>query len=575
MTEYILIDGIRFEAEGVDGLAAASYVMARAGENEEPNSMTGNLTLRKEAFDLVYEKIVCAEYPKLAHVEIEVFSNCCKEGGADLRLFVGRINGSDVKWCHNECSIEVSVEDASEDAVALTCLKNTLIWDRQNFDGSITSNGEDEFRRAPYVTYCMELRPKILQEFLLLVGMIFIQVIRPIVFIVALIVTVINAIINAVNTLPTVDINEIDFDGNEDTNAFEEMNAFINLITDAIVSCGRKHKSPFIHSYLMNICKLCNLTLSSEHYDVGAYYHNAMRMDAQNFEKGQRQAQDIEDTYIQNRPNLNGVQFLDTLKDFNSKWYIQNGVLYETHETTDTGNRWFAFDQIDSKYIESLCFEFDDSNSFAYGVYEYQKDGTEEMGDEVRPEWVDTVIDWNTPPVDSLAGMYKKNLPYAAAQFRSDVFRPDVAAIDMPLYVNSNVYVNLQNFQNVLLMNKGTTTAPKLLIWDGISSIDDARIERTPAGNGLFYYNERYHIKLNPINRDGAYQIFFFNDDPRFANREEVIFELILNLPCELITEAAIDTTIELPYKDEQREGVVDRINISPSSKTITINGNF
>lgn len=572
MDFYFLIDGQRFDDSNFDGSNGASITINRTSEASEDVSVySATIELRGSAYSYIYENLVCAPNPRLVSAECVVYSSCCKnEDGSDLIVFNGKIKGSDLNWCENKCSLTATVSDNSEDGKKLKCLKNILIYDRESPDGSIATNGEDQFRQSPYLTYCLEIRPKVLHEVIMILGILMINIIRPIVFVVALIVTVINAIIGAVNNIPGVNIDKIDFDGNDDTNAFEEMNAWLNQLRDYIVACGRKHKTPFVHSYLENIASLCGMTLESSIFGVGGYYHNSIRLDATNYEKGQRTASKIEETYRANRPNLNGRQYLDSLKEFNIDWRIDGNILRVEHRSELTGEKWFDIDELEKDQVIRLCYSFDTESPCAYGDYSYTKDGVDKTGDEVRPEWAG-VIDWNSPPQENLEGLCDNKIRYGTAQFRRDKFRPDVAAIDKPIYDNALAFPNLKQYKNVLLMDNGTTTLPKLLTWDGESDLEDARVERIEDG-GLHWYNYRWYVKEG-FQENTAYQVLFFDDDPRLSGVINVNYELTINYTCSILKSMSPNKLIGLTYKGQPIDGKVSKITVNTSNKTLNITG--
>ena len=174
----------------------------------------------------------------------------------------------------------------------------------------------------------------------MLMGLMLKIVFVPVLFVVALIVTVINAIITAINVLPGVNIPKIDFDGNDDTSVFDEFKNLVEQINDNLVGCGRKHKAPFLHSYMNNLCEVCGLTLQSQIFSLGGVFHNLTRLDAAQYE-GKRQDSNIEQAYNDNKPNLNGLQFLETLRDLGFDWEVRNGMLKIDPQGDLPGDVWF------------------------------------------------------------------------------------------------------------------------------------------------------------------------------------------------------------------------------------------
>jgi hypothetical protein len=79
--------------------------------------------------------------------------------------------------------------------------------------------------------------------------------------------------------------------------------------------------------------------------------------------------------YQDNRPNLNGIQFLDELKQFNIDWRVVNGVLSIERKDFFTGSEWFNTDNLETDQLLSICYESLDDRPAAYAEYMYAKDG--------------------------------------------------------------------------------------------------------------------------------------------------------------------------------------------------------
>lgn len=568
-------DGIRQNTDDIDGSNASSFTFRKATDSgDSAFSFSPDLQLYGDSYDYVRTKIINSPIPALVQIDVLIYDECCADdNGNPLLLFIGKIEGSDVEWCELPCeSCTVAIVDNSNDALAVACLKNTQIWDRkEKFDGSGISDGEDSFRPANFTSYCVDIRPGFLQEIIFIFGFLFIVAITPALFALATIVTVINVIIAAINLIGG---NITPIGG--DISFYDDALAIINILSEIIVGCGFKHKTPFLHSYMSNLCDICGINLQSSLFGIGGYYHDTMRLDAQ-FYPGRKLQSKILRNWEKNKPNLNGKQFLDQLKQFNIIWRVVGGSLVIEREDYEFGGIWFDLANIDADSIESLCFNVSDEKPPAYGEYLYSKDGVDNTGDEVVTGWCDLVFDWNVPVNPMQSGLKQTNLFFGAAQFRADSNRDDVSALDKTFY--NAVFPVLNDYQGAMLMEKGICNFPKLLIWDGSSPQDDARVLRYPSiVSDTFDYNVNWWVKETYQDdagnvRDTAYQTLFSIDDPRTTGIKRRKYTLILTATCTLVREMSVDKTIKIPVGGIYYDATVDEIQYDTNNFKFTISG--
>jgi hypothetical protein len=518
--------------DGTDGL---SFVFRKKTESgDSGNSFSPELTVTGAAFDYIYSEIINKPQPQLEEILVDVYDDCCQ-----LPIFTGKIRGADVQYCFiPNCEATVTIVDNSQDALAVTCLKNHFIWDRvQKADGSGLSLGEDTFRPARLLDYCIDGRPSFWQEIILILGVIAKFVIAPLLFIVAGVITTINAIIATVGGDP--------IGGN--INFFDDAIGFIDILNSIITGCGYKHKAPFVHSYLRNLCDICGLSLSSTLFEPSGAYHNTVRLDAA-YKPGQLTNTRTLQAYEFNKPNLNGLQFLEGFKEFNIEWRITNGVLFLERKDTLGSGVWIDTATLPEDDILSLCFDVLDDLPPAFAEYQYAKDGVDNTGDETNPDWTDNAIDWNAPPNPAQVGLYSVRLNYSTAQFRQDAGRDTVSALDKPFYWS--FYPILGQNRDVMLMEKGICGFPRLLQWDGQSHQNSARVRRFASqSSGLFDYNVDWHVKTAYVDgtgtaRDTAYQRLFFIDDPRTVGIKKRRYNLSITADCTRVAGIDLDKVV-------------------------------
>lgn len=571
----VVLNGQTFDSRSISGLDAVTATIRRQDDTGGAAfSFTGELVFFGEAYDIVRSLIIDAPLPHLVKVPIEIYSDECPD-----YPFIGYLEGANVDWCEvstgkTKCYAKASIVDGSQPAEKLACIKNTIIWARlPKFGSTELSSGEDTARKGRYFAYCIEMRPKALQEILMLYYLMQRTILTPAIFAIAAIIAVINGIITAINTIPFVpNIPLIDFDGNDDTNIFEEFLALLNQIQDFITGCGAKHKAPFVSSYVQNVCEICGLTLQSSILSPGGTHHDLTRLDAPQYASrpGSSEAK-IESTYLANAPNLNGGQFLDGLrKDLNWEWWLDGDVLRIEPAGNVDGHVWFT--QGDGVVIKSFCLGTTDETVKAYGVYDYQEDAVDNSGNEVRTNW-GAVIDWNNPPTDTQRGAKERIFPYGATLFRKDK-QGDSIPIDKDIYNNNFAFGNLAQWKNAIVLSKGVSSLPKLLMWDGVSPQDNARVQRWKIGDLWDYNYQMWFRESHPSGVETLYKHSFEKtDNPRMDGVRLRTFTMDICLTCELLATAPIARTVKAYIGGVLKDGKIEQININYGKMTAQISG--
>lgn len=555
----IYFDGILQNSNDFDGTESISFVYRNKTEGgESAFGFSPELTVRGAAYDYLLQEIINKPNPKLENIKVMVYDLCCLDSNGNPRqVFDGLIEGADVRWCLIPfCEATVTVIDDSPDAQAIKCLKNTNIWEvKLDSVGFPIASGADEFRRAIVINYCDDIKPSSLHEFGMVLGIIFFIIFTPLI-----------AVFNFFGLI------------------FGSTSNYFNALGNLITGCDKEHLAPYVHSYMMNICKICNLGYQSSLFGIGEYYHNTVRLDS-GYKEDDRTVFAFP-LYEINKPNLNGVQFLDDFKQFNIDWRVKNGVLQVERKDYFNGGLWFDATLLPTDSVLSLCIEATDLKPAAYAEYEYARDGGDSSGDEVSKNWTDRVIDWNIPVNPVQVGLFSKKLLYSATQFRYDVSRITPAPIDLPAYVFFYPVLQLPESDNAMLMSQGTSSFPKLIdieyevpTFTGFGSPFGLKRgiprKQSVAGSNLRAYNVRWWIKEQPyidaagISHDTAYQKLFCIDDPRNNSIKIRKFTLTVTADCDLVRGIAVDTIVRMSIGD----GQVEEITYDTTNNSLTITG--
>lgn len=579
----ILFDNTERNLDDFNGTESIIFTFRKeTTSGETGKSFAPELEIVGDSFSYLYSNLIDVPNPGLASVNVTVFDTCCRnDDGSDRLLFTGEIKGSDVRWCETEsgvdaCILTATVIDNSADADALTCLKNIFPWDRKNkFDGSGLSDGIFAGRDPVLLTYCVDVRPNFLQEIILIFGFLCIFVLYPVALTVGLLITIVNFLLFIFSFGQFGTLSELNY--------LDDAIAFVQRLQAIIIGCGRKHVTPYVYSYLTNMCDICGLGLNSSIFDFGGDYHDTVRLDAA-FREGGRPLlnQSINQAafaaYSANKPNINGVQFLDSFKQFNINWRVSDGVLYVERKDFEFGGLWFDESSLPSESVIEKCFEPLDEQPAAFAEYSYAKDGIDNTGDETNPDWTADAIDWNVPPNPIQSGLFSRTFSFSTAQFREDSGRDDVSALDRQLY--RTFFPSLNNFKGVMLLERGICGFPRLLQIDPNSDPFDARVLRYPSGTvqDTFDYNVDWWVQESytdgtGTSRDTLYQRFLFLDDPRTTGIKKRNYRIVLNADCDLIRGINLDSFVRINQGGNTFDGSVETIEYNVTQNTITVTG--
>jgi hypothetical protein len=550
----VILNGITLDPELYSGTKDSKVVIRVDDQSGGTFGYSNDIQLYGAAKDIIKDNLITSASRYTNAISLIIKDTCCRDDDGDfITIFEGRVTSQDVKFCEDDCFVEVNAEDNSLQAQRTRCVNDTLIISRESLDKTISSQGEDEGRPAVFFRYCIEDRSKILgflRVFFLISNVV---VLVPFIIVIASILVVLTF-----GAISPADIIE-----------------FQNNLIAKLVGCNRKHKSLFIYSYITNVCKLCNLTLSSPNlFDQGAPYHDLTYFFAP-FEKGREKIWKAEDVFEEyNFPSTTFTQFMQEFQNLNIAWSIEGSVLNVDRKDRLNNDIWIDFASRQGDIIEQ-CYQFGDDLPKAGRVYEYTQDASD-LGEEANRLWGGKVLDYNVPYNPVLRGVERTIVPFSPGRFIDDTFGSVIgdADLNLPGY-------NLPD--DVLLLATGTATTPKLLMYDTSTDREDARVpyaQDPSSGNKMYNVDGWLRFDINQIisGQGNFYTRLLFIDDPRIASsaavqRKFLNYELIFTYNCEDLRTFKIGSQLYLYQDGVQKIATIDTVEIDYQKKQIKVNG--
>lgn len=522
-------------------------------------SFTGDIEFTGADRDYVYQKLVLDPNATANTVELKFVDDCCNN--LEWKF---QIKPESLEWCEDNCTLTAAATEFTENSEQYACIKNTLIWD--NYAGFQTN-------QHPKMTYCLEFRPAVLQELMILnaisLNLLFFGL-WPIIFIIFIIVAIINAIISVVNSLGG-SLTEIDFDGDDSTNFLQEYQNWIDQMNQLLIGCGRKHPSPLVRSYAQNVCGKCGpLAFQSSIFnDPNSKYYNTVYWNAP-VKKGQDFTDNTE-WRDDNKPLLNGTLYFDQLAEtFNADWKIvNNALIFERRDFFINQTPWLDLTTYDPDKIISICYSWANKERFSYGNFQYSKDAIDWVGNEALDRWND-IVEWNSPYSATQKGERLVMSNFGPSRFRNDGVEVDI----LTKYENAPFFGSIiQQFQNVMIMNNGTAFQPKLMIWDPATGFSNSKVDPTgyPAGFAGVAINQHYNYPLwfNEGYPGNMYDNFWAIENPRNPGFPKNDFKAEIAFDCVSLQAIDVDGTVQTTLG----KGTVNEVDVDYNTNTMTITG--
>lgn len=524
------------------------------------SSFSANLTFYGDAYYTLLNELILAPGARANQVKIEIYDDCCQRDGEFTLLYVGKITSNDLSFCsegdEKGCRITATSKSNTSDDIQYSCIRTKVVSANNSPDPNNPRLGF-QYQEHPYIRYCYKIRPNFLHDIIIILGF----AIYLITFVLIPITAIISGIVAFLNALGA----GIDFVPSQPGNQ-TPLEWFLGVqkdIGEFLSGCEEGAISPYVRSYIGNVCNSCGLTFESSILnDPSSDYYNLVYFslparggdDDYHDNTGQIMEKTVRNYFDLNAPLDTGAAFLDDLaKVFNAVWWIEGGVLYFEQQPKSLPIWLDLVAGTEAARVRSICFKIPTEQPCAIGSFLYRKDMIDTVSSEVL-RWYNDYVDYqqtqfNTRPYNpNLSGECKHDFPYSPANFRKTGTSRDV--IDTYAGLLAIVGAYDKRFDYAMVLERGTTIYPKLLIHDAKKDTPEFDyVVRRKRPNGDYYYNEpmwvaegtddpaigkpaggRYDSK-NGFNWN-LYR-FWAEDDPTITEKLNVDFTVELDYICE------------------------------------------
>lgn len=368
------------------------------------------------------------------------------------------IKTDSLEWCDgDECKYNITLVKYDPE---LDCIRSTLISDNHQDwfpDGGFPGPGMIH----PRFRYCDDIKPQALQNWIAVQANTLLLTFN--------IVTSPLSILLAALTFLTFGALSAIQDGFDD---------FVQNINEAVfgwfLGCRRLHPSPFVRTYMQNVCDKCGLTFQSSIFnDAGSTYYNLAHLFAPT--KYGVVESSSKDWIPQNAPYFTLWTYARSLKPlFNAKFMKRDGTFIFERKDYFTGSYLYDFTGSDkSKIVGNICYGWSGEKKPAFRSFRYSDDAFDQTGNEAKHRFNDFTYFLNNPLFEG--EMAIATTDYSPQRYTEDgidrriIFDLMVSGFGLPV---------ITVVQDVLLMSADTTSTGKLIMWDGVSGMDDARTNK-------------------------------------------------------------------------------------------------
>ena len=542
MSYLIYFNSRLLDPSEYDGSKSLSIILRR--ENEEGQaafSFSSALDFSGQAYEEIKNQVLNVANPAQAFILVRIEDACCVSLAFNGRITLDAIERVCEAKAGTTCRITATIQIDNPISAALNCLKSVAISSRENLDGTITSNGEDE-RPAAHYAYCMETRPKFNQLLLMSLS----------------VVANITVLLVLIPLFPVL----------------RAVRPVVQFLTRIASGCGNVVKAPFIDGYIRNVCKLCGLNRNDTIFDplTNGPFRFLTRIDMP-FKGGANTVFQASNEYRNfNRPSLTLDQLLDTFKPINILWRLEDTAQGPTLRIFAKGNNnppiLLDLRNRQSDVI-SQCYTFEEKQLFAGRLYRYQQDQSDKVTNQLTPFFSD-LKDYNRPVYNPiLRGIETVEFLYSVPAY-SDDYRVDSAINNFRRLFPSFAanYLGLPN--QTMIMQTETKSSPMLANYDGFSPLESAVCQNFFDSSGRLY-NGTLTMQNKPYPTLGS--LFLEIDNPNSQSVVRQNFEVIFTYQCQDLINLGLYRSVLLLKDGQNASGEIEELSINPSAREITLKG--
>jgi len=563
---------IRGRIEGLESFSVTYSRDEQTGATQK--AYTNELKFFDDGFDLIFNTLVASQQGLYRFIKVQIWDECCNE--FIYQDFI--IKGDSVDYCTGDCFVTARMTREDADERIYDCFKRTPITtDLENPDGSFNDKhwlvDPTKGVSIPQIEYCNDTKPGFLVDIVMIISTLLF-------FIIGILGQILNALIGQNNPITALSI----------------------AIQEIIFGCGRKHPSPRIVDYIGQGASYCGcntatpfvssfLTSPNSFYTSTLYFYAPIKPGKRNPPR----------YIVENRPRQTITEFLNQVaSDFNSNWWIENGVLYMERKDYYL-NASILLDAIAEakrgNILNGACFKYNQGTLYAGQRIRVADDMSEGCGTNSVDKYsgnFDYIKMYNNPAgYEAWRELKDVNLNYAPVRFGNEQNPP--ATLER---IRQGALFNLfhfiwgsgwQNYIDLPVIQKDEFSIPKYYEWD-TQSLTSARpryeqivlFDKTTGQNIQTSFrqpNPRYVItyKDNGVqNASNIYKDFHIINDPTQNPYRFWDYEIEAKLDCVMVRNLSVNRTVRMqtPYGTTV-QGKINTIIANFGDRTIRITGEF
>lgn len=431
------------------------------GQNDPQKTVTAEIEFFGAAYSAVKANLIDSVNRYSNYYVIKMTDSDCT---GDEYYF--KIEDRALRWCDNgDCRLQVTLLEYNPQ---LDCIYRTTVADNtygEFQDYPASGNPHPRFR------YCDVVKPTFLY------GAILTFVNAVVLFIVSL-----NIVIASITGIIVWIVNLLGGSWSVPTIGFG--------FAEDLLGCGRGHPAPFVRSYIDNICLICGVDVTNTTapilYDTvdslgntNEYYWLAI---ATAYTKKGVDMTGAKGYIPSNQPSWTLDKMLSMLKPvFNARWFLYDNIIYFGRKDLIGESIWGTTPMIDLSGADAdyllgdVCYTYNGKGKPKKLIYNYGTDPSDNIGNELlrRFNGIYEDVSGNKNYNEIIETQILEFAPAASVLDGQD------SAYDANIVKALSGVLIGTDYEGCLKTQGDTFALAKLLIWDNLSEIKDARLTRS------------------------------------------------------------------------------------------------